>query len=359
MQNDLKSNSRNITFAEAIHEATDYCMSKDPRVYILGQGASDPKGIFATTINLSKKYGIERVQDTPVAENGMTGIAIGTALTGMRPVMVHMRVEFAILAMDQIINQAAKWYYMNAGQLSVPIVIRLMIGRGWGQGAQHAQSLESLFSHIPGLKVVEPSTPADAKGLLISAIKDNNPVLFFEHRWLYDRFGPVPNEHYQVEIGKCRIANEGDDITIISHSYMVLESLRCADILKGFGIKAEVIDLRSLRPLDVNGILNSVKKTKRLLVVDTGWMKYGISAEIIAVVAEDLYTDLLSKPQRMGLEDVPCPSTRALAVKFYPRAIDIVKRVANILGKNLDTNLESLDDKTPADLPHPSFTGPF
>ena len=350
---------REITYAEAINEATDYCMGQDARVYVMGLGVPDPKGIFGTTVGLLDKYGPDRVQDMPTAENGMTGVAIGTALTGMRPIITHQRVEFALLSVEQIVNQAAKWYYMNAGQLGVPLVIRMMVGRGWGQGAQHAQSLESWFAHIPGLKVVQPATPADAKGLLISSIEDNNPVIFIEHRWLYDRFGDVPADGHRVPIGKCRVAREGSDITIVAHSFMVLESLRCADILAEFGIQAEVVDLRTLRPLDVAGILESVRKTRRLLAVDGDWIHYGVSAEVIATVVENMFAELESKPERLGLVDVPSPSTRALASHYYPRAEDLAKKVAAMLGRDLNLSESTLIDDTPPDLPHPSFTGPF
>ena len=195
----------------------------------MGLGVPDPKGVFGTTKDLINKFNNDRVMDMPTAENGMTGIAIGTALGGLRPVIIHQRVEFALLSIEQIVNQAAKWYYMNAGQLSVPIVIRLIVGRGWGQGPQHAQNLESWFSHIPGLKVVSPSTPFDAKGLIISSINDDNPVIFFENRWLHNTFGPVPKEYYDVPIGKAKVVLKGSDITIFSHSYMLLESLKCAN----------------------------------------------------------------------------------------------------------------------------------
>mgnify|MGYP003324802233 CR=1 FL=1 len=218
----------------------------------------------------------------PLAENGMTGVMIGASLNGFRPILTHQRVEFALLSIEQIVNQAAKWFYMNAGQQSVPIVIRLIIGRGWGQGPQHAQSLESWFAHIPGLKVVMPSNAYDAKGLLISSISDDNPVIFFEHRWLHNTIDRVPQEGYRVPIGRARIVRKGTDVTIVSHSYMVLESIRCADRLKMYGISVEVLDLRSLRPLDTEAILDSVGKTGRLVVADNGWVSFGVSAETVS-----------------------------------------------------------------------------
>ena len=214
---------RELNYANAIKEATDFCLEVDQSVLVIGLGVPDPKGIFGTTIGLQDKYGVDRVMDMPLAENGMTGVVIGASLNGYRPILTHQRVEFALLSIEQIVDQAAKWFYMNAGQQNVPIVIRLIIGRGWGQGAQHSQSLESWFAHIPGLKVVMPSNAYDAKGLLISSVEDNNPVIFIEHRWLHNTIDYVPTGGYKVPIGKAKVAREGKDVTIIAHSYMVLE----------------------------------------------------------------------------------------------------------------------------------------
>jgi len=350
---------RKIKFSEAILEATDHCMKKDLSVYTIGLGVPDPKGIFGTTSGLQEKYGKDRVMDMPLSENGMTGVIIGTALNGFRPILTHQRVEFALLSMDQIVNQAAKWFYMNSGQQNVPIVIRMVIGRGWGQGSQHAQSLESWFGHIPGLKVVMPANPFDAKGLFISSVNDNNPVIFLEHRWLHNLVDDVPIEGYTVPIGEARIARKGKDITIVSHSYMVLESIRCANVMEQHGIDVEVVDLRSIRPLDTKTILNSIKKTKRLVVVDNGWIHYGVSAEIIALATENLLEQMICSPIRIGMNDSPSPSTRALANDYYPRSIDIAKELINVF--NLDLNEESIipESKTPLDVPDPTFKGPF
>ncbi|MBF0351757.1 MAG: alpha-ketoacid dehydrogenase subunit beta [SAR324 cluster bacterium] len=349
---------RELKYFEALREATDQCMERDSSVYLMGLGVPDPKGIFGTTAGLLKKYGKNRVLDMPTAENGMTGVAIGTALMGMRPIMTHQRVDFALLALEQIVNQAAKWYYMNDGQMHVPLVIRMIVGRGWGQGPQHAQSLESWFAHIPGLKVVMPANPYDAKGLMISSIEDNNPVIFLENRWLHNIYGDVPQEYYKVPIGKARIAREGRDLTIVTHSYMVLESLRAADILASGGIDAEVIDLRTLRPLDHTTVLDSVKKTGNLLVVDHGWIHYGVSAEIIAMVSEQIWDCLKSPPRRMGVADVPIPSSRSLAQYCYPRSADVVKMVAEMLHKPMDQFKIEISE-IPSDIPDRSFTGPF
>ena len=199
--------TRELKYFQAILEATDQCLAADPRVYVIGLGVTDPKGIFGTTLGLEAKYGPRRVMDMPVSENALTGIALGSAVTGMRPIMTHQRVDFALLALDQLINNAAKWHTMFGGRMRAPMVIRLIIGRGWGQGPQHSQSLQALFAHIPGLKVVMPATPYDAKGLLVAAVEDDNPVIYLEHRWLHGIWGPVPEERYRVPLGEARVAH--------------------------------------------------------------------------------------------------------------------------------------------------------
>jgi pyruvate dehydrogenase E1 component beta subunit len=350
---------RELKFSDAIVEATVSCMEEDSTVLVIGLGAPDPKGIFGTTIGLQDKFGDERVFDMPVSENGMTGVVIGASLNGYRPILTHQRVEFALLSIDQIVNQAAKWFYMNAGQQNVPIVIRMVIGRGWGQGAQHSQSLESWFAHIPGLKVVMPSNAYDAKGLLISSVEDNNPVIFLEHRWLHGTVGRVPLDNYRVPIGKACIAKEGLDLTIVSHSYMVLESLRCADILENYGISIEVIDLRTIRPIDTETILKSVRKTKRVIVADNGWVHFGVSAEIISIITENIFDSLISPPARVGINDSPSPSTRALTKEYYARAIDIAKIVCKILSKSINLDEAFPESEFPLDVPDPGFIGPY
>ena len=232
---------RELKYFQAIHEATDLCLWRDPSVYVIGLGATDPKGIFGTTLGLEQKYP-GRVLDMPCAENGMTGIALGSALVGMRPIMLHQRIDFAVLAMEQLVNQAAKWHYMFGGGASVPMVVRLLVGRGWGQGPQHSQSLQAWFAHVPGLKVVLPSTPQDAKGLLIAAVEDNNPVVFIEHRWLHNISGPVPEGVYRVPLGKARLLRRGRDVTLAAVSHMTLEAHRAAETLAKEGIEAEVVD---------------------------------------------------------------------------------------------------------------------
>ncbi len=353
--------TRHLKFFQAIHEATDLAMEKDPRVYLMGLGVPDPKGIFGTTLGLQQKYGPGRVMDMPTAENGMTGVAIGSAMVGMRPLMVFQRVDFALLAMDQIVNTAAKWHYMYGGRENIPMVMRLIIGRGWGQGAQHAQSLQAWFAHVPGLKVIMPATPHDAKGLLLASIEDNNPVIFLEHRWLHNTFGPVPEGYYTVPIGKARVAREGKDVTIAATSQMFVEALHAAQILSEQAqIEAEVVDIRTLRPLDSETILRSVAKTGRLIVADTGWKTGGFAGEVIAVAAEKAWDVLKSPPRRVASEDCPVPTSQALSIHCYSRTMDIVYQVCEMVGSDKESiRVPEEILAVPADIPDASFAGPF
>jgi pyruvate dehydrogenase E1 component beta subunit len=348
-----------IAYNQAILEALDQSMECDENVYVMGLGVPDPKGIFGTTLGLQEKYGPERVMDMPLAENAMTGVAIGSALTGLRPVMTHQRVDFALVALEQIINQAAKWHFMFDGQQSVPMVVRMIIGRGWGQGPQHSQGLQALFGHIPGLKVVMPTTAHDVKGMLISAVEDNNPVIVLEHRWLYGIKDDVPEAAYRVPLGKAKVMREGSDITLVAMSYMSVEALRAAEQLAEHGINAEVIDLRSIRPLDEETILKSVSKTGRLLVVDSAHLAFGTSAEIISLVTEKVFSDLKQAPSRMGLPDYPAPTSPALCDDYYPRSPQIIEEILKQLGR---TDI-SVDFSAPTDhrldQPDPNFSGPF
>jgi len=350
---------RELKFFQAINEAIDQCLAKDPAVYLMGLGVPDPKGIFGSTLGLQEKYGSARVMDMPASENGMTGVAIGSALVGMRPIMTHQRFDFAVLAMEQIVNQAANWHYMFGGQMSVPLVIRMIVGRGWGQGPQHSQSLQAWFVHVPGLKVVMPTTPYDAKGLLISSIEDNNPVIFIEHRWLYNITGHVPEEVYRVPLGHARVAREGDDLTIAATSYMTLEALRAAEMLAEDGIGVEVIDIRTLKPLDEALILESVRKTGRLIVADTGWKTVGFGAEIVARVVEEAFSDLKSAPIRVALPDCPTPTTPALANLYYPRAAHMVVTARQMMGRSADESVLHATTSVLLDVPDMSFKGPF
>ena len=348
--------TRELKYSEAILEGTDQCMANDPRVYLMGLGVTDPKGTFGTTLNLESKYGSRRVMDMPTSENAMTGIAIGSALVGMRPIMTHQRIDFALLAFDQLFNNAAKWHYMFGGRMSVPLVVRLMIGRGWGQGPQHSQSLQSVFAHFPGLKVVMPATPYDAKGMLISAVEDDNPVIFLEHRWLHGIFGPVPEEPYRVPIGKARVVREGSDLTIVAMSYMTLEALHAAEKLAEENISAEVVDVRTVRPLDDQTILESVRKTGRLIVADLAWKTASMSSEIVSRVVEGAFGSLKCPPKRVTFPETPSPTSHALAAHFYPRAVDVIRSAKHIMGLEFSDTAEFAGA---LDVPDPSFTGPF
>lgn len=351
---------RQLKFADAINEAIDICLERDRSTYLLGLGVPDPIGVFGTTKGLQEKYGKKRVFDMPVAENAMTGVALGSCLVGMRPIMTHMRLEFAMPAIDQICNQAAKWHYMFGGQSKVPLTIRMIVGRGWGQGPQHSQSLHAWFSHIPGLKVVMPSTPHDAKGLLIASIEDDNPVIFIEHRWLHNIHGPVPEGHYTVPLGVPRIVSEGKDVTIVASSYSTLDAIKAASQLQKEGIHAEVIDLRTLVPRNDAIILESVKKTGRLVVADQGTLTGGFAGEIVARVTEEVFSALKASPVRVTSPDLPTPTTRALSNFYYPQAAHIVAAARKTLGLAFDDPWAGIEpaDKN-LDVPDKAFTGPF
>lgn len=349
---------RQLKFSQAINEALDLCLGADPSVYVVGLGVPDPKGVFGSTIGLAQKYGEQRVMDMPTSENAMTGIVLGSAVVGMRPVLTHQRVDFALLSLDQIVNQAAKWHYMFGGRLRAPLVIRMIVGRGWGQGPQHSQSLQAWFAHIPGLKVVMPATAHDAKGLLIASIEDDNPVVFLEHRWLYNLVDRVPEGMYRVALGEARVVREGADVTIVASSYMTIEALHAAELLAGRGRRAEVIDLRTISPWDEEKVLESVRKTGRLIVADTGTRTVGFSAEVVARVVESAFEALKSPPVRIALPDCPTPTSPAIANHYYPRAIDIAAAADRMFGTMREPVAMTVSD-TPLDIPDPTFTGPF
>lgn len=325
---------RILTYAEAIREATEQEMARDPSVIVLGIGVDDFKGIYGTTRGLVEKFGPGRVFDTPLSEDAMTGVAIGAALAGLRPIHVHIRMDFVLLAMNQIINMAAKSRYMYGGSVSIPIVIRLIIGRSWGQGAQHSQALHAFFMHVPGLKVIAPTTPYDVKGCLMESIRDDNPVMFIEHRMLHGLKGHVPEQDYTVPFGKARVLVSGSDVTLVGISYMAVECVRAHKLLQEMGVRAEVIDPISLSPLDVFTILRSVEKTGRLIVVDTGWTSCGAGAEIIAQIAEHFQDSKKISLRRMGFEPVPCPTTKKLENLFYPSAPKIASWAYALVHEN-------------------------
>ncbi len=323
---------RRITYVHAINEALSQLLERYNNTFVIGQGVNSPWYVGKTTCGLVDRFGPERVIDTPVSESGIAGAAVGAALAGMRPVLVFPRMDFMYYAMDQIANHAAPWHYMFGGQLSVPIVIWAIINRGGEQAAQHSQALQALFIHLPGLKVVMPGTPYDAKGLLAAAVEDDNPVVYIDDRWLYEMEGEVPEELYTVPIGAAAIRRKGKDVTLTATSYLANEALKAAGILSGEGIDAEVIDLRSLKPLDENTLLGSVEKTGRLVIVDGGWHTGGAGAEIAAVVAEKALPNLKSPIIRVSLPDAPAPASRVLEKAYYPDAVSIAASARKLLA---------------------------
>lgn len=322
---------RKISYVQTINETLHQVIEKDSRVFLIGQGVTSPWYVGSTTVGLIERFGSERIIDTPVAENSVTGVAVGAALAGMRPILVHPRMEFMFYAMDQIANEAANWHYMFGGQLSVPLTIWAIINRGGEQGAQHSQALQAVFTHIPGLKVVMPSTPYDVKGLLMASIEDDNPVLFIDERWLYDSVGEVPEELYSEPIGRGVIRREGKDATVAATSYMAIQAGKAAESLVKEDINLEVIDLRSLKPLDEALLLKSVRKTGRLIIADGGWKTCGVGAEISALVAEKAFRYLKAPILRVSLPDVPAPASNSLEKAFYIGSDDIVLSVKKVL----------------------------
>jgi pyruvate/2-oxoglutarate/acetoin dehydrogenase E1 component len=352
--------SRERTYAEAIAEATAVAMQLDDRVVCFGLGVDDPKRIFGTTAGLAERFGPLRVFDMPTSEAGMTGVAIGASLDGARCLMTHQRLDFFLLALDQIVNNAAKWRYMFGGQAKpVRIVVRLILGRGWGQGPTHSQNLQSWFAHVPGLKVVMPASPSDAKGLLLSALFDDNPVLFLEHRWLHQMRGEVPEGDHRVPLGKAAVVAKGNDVTIVTMSYMTVETLHALPALRKAGISADVIDLRSIRPLDWETVLHSVRKTGRLLAVDTASPMCSVASEIVATVACECFDRLKTPPRRLTLPDFPVPTSPALTAGFYPRAEQIASAAAEMLQRTVDVSEIIASRKSPHDVPGDWFKGPF
>jgi pyruvate dehydrogenase E1 component beta subunit len=320
-----------LTYSQAINQALFEEMRADQRVYVMGEDIGLYGGVFRVTQGLLAEFGPVRVRDTAISEAGFVGLAIGTAMMGMRPVVELMFMDFALVAADQIINQAAKMRYMSGGQVSVPIVIRSQQGGGRGNGAQHSQSFESWFAQVPGLKVLAPATPKDAKGLLKSAIRDGNPVVFIEHKLLYNTKGEVPQGDYTIPIGKAEVKRVGRDITIVSYSRTLLFALEAAEILAEQGVEAEVIDLRTIEPLDMETVLESVRGTARLLVVHEAHANCGMGAEIISRVYEQEPDALVVPARRLGARHVPIPVAEPLENAVLPQPADIVKAVEEMM----------------------------
>ena len=330
-----------ITYCDALNEAIIQEMERDSNVFIYGIGVPDHKKIFGSTVNILERFGAERCFDTPIAEDSMTGLGLGAAINGLRPIHVHIRVDFLLLAMNQLANLISSFCYGSGGKIGVPLVVRAIVGRGWGQGFQHSKSLHATFAHIPGLKVICPTTPADAKGLMIAAIRENNPVLIFEHRWLYWQTGEVPAESFEIPIGKGKVVRKGSDITIVATSWMNVEALQAAEILKRNGVDVEIVDPRTIAPLDEDIIVESVKKTGNCIVADNDWVYCGFSAEVAAMVSERCFGRLKTPVKRIGFAHTPCPTARHLENKFYPNAETIVREVEKVLSlKEIDLSKE-------------------
>src|SRR6266508_4734794 len=317
---------RVLGYVAAIREALDIALESDPHVFILGQGVDDPGSMFGTTKGLHTKYGRQRVFDTPLSEEGMMGVSAGAAMNGMRPFYMHNRPDFILLAMNQLVTHAAKFHFMDNGQTIVPMVVWAAIGRGWGSGAQHSQAIQGMLLGVPGLKIVMPSTPFDAKGLMLSAIEDNNPVLIFEHRWLMRKDGIVPEGFYTVPLGKGVYRRRGGDLTIAGASHTLELVLQAANQLAGEGIEADVIDLRTLKPLDEAIVEESVRKTGRLLAVDTAWAIGGVCAELGCLAAEKWFKHLRAPVRRIGLPDIPTPAGYTLE-QFFDPDVERISRV--------------------------------
>ncbi|SDH72344.1 pyruvate dehydrogenase E1 component beta subunit [Paraburkholderia steynii] len=348
-----------INAAQAINEAMHVAMEQDPSMICYGLGVDDPKTIFGTTAELQQRFGAGRVFDMPTSENAMTGVAVGAALGGLRPVMCHQRLDFFLLAMDQLVNNAAKWRYTFGERHRVPLTLRLILGRGWGQGPTHSQNLQAWFAHVPGLKVVMPATAADAKGLLLSSIFDDDPVVFLEHRWVHPATGDVEPGDVRVPIGKARRVHEGDAVTIVAMSYLVAEAQHACRALATAGIHCDLIDLRTIKPLDMATIESSLRKTGRLLVLDTGAATGSVAGEIIARLTMTHWSHFRCPPARLTAPDCPEPTSYGLTKEFYTEAADIVTAVARMMG----LASPPLDALPPArehhDVPGKWFTGPF
>lgn len=323
---------REITFAEAVREALAEEMRRDSRVFILGEDVAEAGTPFKVLSGLVEEFGPKRVLDTPISEAGFTGIAVGAAITGLRPVVDIMFGDFITLTMDQMVNQAAKMHYMSGGKLKVPMVLRTTLGATRRSAAQHSQSLHAWFSHVPGLKVVLPSTPYDAKGLLKTAIRDDNPVAFFEDKLMFKEKGLVPNEEYTIPFGVAEIKRGGRDVTLVATSSMVQVALAAADRLADSGLLAEVIDPRTLFPLDKQTLIESAKKTGRVLVLDEGYERYGVTGELASVISEGAFYYLDAPVKRMGAKDVPVPFSPVLEDLTVPTPESVIEMVKALCG---------------------------
>jgi pyruvate dehydrogenase E1 component beta subunit len=319
--------TRELTYSQALREALNEEMARDPNIILMGEDIGVYGGVFKVTEGLLERFGPQRVRETPISEAAFVGAGIGLAMTGKRPIAELMFMDFAWVASDQIFNQAAKMRYMSGGRVKIPLVIRTQQGGGRGNGAQHSQSLETVFTHIPGIKVVLPATPYDAKGLLKSALREDNPVIFIEHKLLYNTKGPVPEEDYSVPLGKAEVRREGDDVTLVSYSRTVLHALEAAEQAAAEGISVEVIDLRCTVPLDLPAILASVRKTGRLVIAHEAHRRLGLGAEIAAAVQEEAFDYLDAPIVRIGAMDIPIPASLPLESVALPGVDHILRGI--------------------------------
>ena len=350
-----------VNGASEILRVLDKNLSNNPKFLIAGLGVTDPKGVFGTTLGLVEKYGPQRVIETPTSENAMTGVGVGLAISGYRPLMIHQRLDFFLLAMDQLVNSAAKWHFMFGGQQSVPLTIRLITGRGWGQGPTHSQNLHSWFAHIPGLKVVMPSFASEVAALLQASIDDPNPVIFIEDRWIHNLNANVQDSRINqpIQLGQAGITHGGGDITVVASGYMTIEALKAVTYLSRHGVSAELIDLRTIKPLDMNTILESVRKTKNLIVVDAGSEIASFGKDIIANVAMENGVDLRNSPQLVSLPDVPEPTTHGVIGDYRVSAIRIALSAMKMLSISPPDDLIASLTPPKEDVPDSAFTGPF
>ena len=325
--------AQTITYRDALNQALAEEMRRDPDVFIIGEEVAEYGGAYKVTEGLFQEFGAERVIDTPISEEAIAGAGIGAAMVGLRPVVEMMTVNFTMLALDQIVNHGSKLRYMSGGQIRMAAVIRAPQGAGLQLGAQHSQNLESWYAHVPGLKVVSPSTPADAKGLLKSAIRDNNLIIFLEHEMLYGGKGEVPEEEYLIPLGVSEVKREGKDISLISYSRMLTLCMKAADQLAGEGIDAEIVDVRTLRPLDSDTIVNSVKKTHRAIVVEEDWKSVGMGAEIATRIATDAFDYLDAPVVRVASAEVPMPYSKPLEQLAIPSVESIISATRQLLGR--------------------------
>jgi len=325
---------KKFTYANAINNAHRISLLDDKKCFVIGQGVDSPWFVGTTTTGLIEEFGQERVIDTPISEAAITGAAIGAAMAGMHPIVFHPRMDFMYLALDQIINHCASWNYMFNGKVNVPIVIRAIINRGGEQGAQHSQSPFSIYANVPGLKVVCPATPYDAKGLLLAALKDPNPVIYIDDRWLYNIEQDIPCDYFTVEIGKANVLREGNDVTVIAASFLVQEAIKASERLVVNNISCEVIDLRTIKPLDFETILNSVKKTRRVVIAIEEWAFSSVSSHIAQEIYKNEFSNLKHSIEIVSLPDSPAPASSSLEAEYYPTSKNIFYAVMRTLGDN-------------------------